>query len=171
MADGHWMEKAFGNSHGQFKAKAKKADMSTQSFANKEASSPSASTKTKRQANLAKIGAKFGGKHASQPHPKTNPGPYDTEAHSNNYHGQNAEAVGAKSDNFQDYSQPTNEERGVTVAQDTGGAVHHPNFPSTAHKFAPPAAAGAHGFGHGAHQRSGPLRNSGVKGAHRVGKR
>lgn len=65
MASGdnaHWMEKAFANSHGQFKAKAKKAGMSTGAFAAKESKDPSASTKTKRQANLARLGAKFGGK-------------------------------------------------------------------------------------------------------------
>ena len=60
---GHWMEKAFGNSHGQFRAKAKKAGMSTEAFASKEAHNPNASTKTKRQANLAKLGEKYGGGH------------------------------------------------------------------------------------------------------------
>jgi hypothetical protein len=60
--DGHWMEKAFANSHGQFKAKAKKAGMSTKAFASKEKNDPKASTKTKRQANLAAIGAKYGGR-------------------------------------------------------------------------------------------------------------
>lgn len=58
----NWMEKAFSNSHGQFKAKAKKAGMSTGAFASKESKDPDASTKTKRQANLAKLGAKYGGK-------------------------------------------------------------------------------------------------------------
>lgn len=58
----HWMKKAFANSHGQFKAKAKKAGMSTEAYASKEAHDPKASTKTKRQANLAKLGHKFGGK-------------------------------------------------------------------------------------------------------------
>lgn len=61
-ANSHWMEKAFANSHGQFKAKAKKAGMSTEAYANKEASDPNASTKTKRQANLAKLGHRFGGR-------------------------------------------------------------------------------------------------------------
>lgn len=61
-ANKHWMEKAFANSHGQFKAKAKAAGRSTEAYANEEAASPSASTKTKRQANLAKLGAKYGGK-------------------------------------------------------------------------------------------------------------
>ena len=52
----HWMKAAFANSHGQFKAKAKKAGMSTEAYASKEAHDPKASTKTKRQANLAKLG-------------------------------------------------------------------------------------------------------------------
>ena len=127
--DGHWMEKAFANSHGQFKAKAKKAGMSTGAFAKKEAASPDASTKTKRQANLAKIGAKYGGGHVKTPppdHPR-NPGTYDNESH---------------------------------VPITTG----------LAHKFGG-ASSGAHGFGHGVHVRSGHLRMSGAKSAHRVGKR
>lgn len=49
----HWMEKAFANSHGQFKAKAKKTGSSTVSFAKKVTKKGSkASTKTKRQAQL-----------------------------------------------------------------------------------------------------------------------
>lgn len=58
----HWMQKAFANSHGQFKAKAAKAGMSTSAYARKEKNSPSASTKTKRQANLALLGKRFGGR-------------------------------------------------------------------------------------------------------------
>jgi hypothetical protein len=61
MAKEKWMQEAFKHSHGQFKAKAKKAGMSTAAYARKEAHSPSASTKTKRQANLAKLGMKYGG--------------------------------------------------------------------------------------------------------------
>lgn len=53
--DPHWMEKAFANSHGQFKAKAKKAGMSTKAFANKE---KGAGGKTGKQANLALQGMK-----------------------------------------------------------------------------------------------------------------
>jgi hypothetical protein len=49
----HWMAKAFANSHGQFKAKAKKAGMSTHTFAEKE---KGAGGKTGRQANLALAG-------------------------------------------------------------------------------------------------------------------
>jgi hypothetical protein len=52
-----WMSKAFANSHGQFKAKAEKAGMSTAAFASKELKPGShATTKTKRQAALAKVG-------------------------------------------------------------------------------------------------------------------
>ena len=58
--DAHWMEKAFANSHGQFKAKAKAAGKSTAAMAKNPGKG--ASTKTKRQANLAKIGAKYGGR-------------------------------------------------------------------------------------------------------------
>lgn len=58
---GHkWMQKAFANSHGQFREKAHKAGMSTTAYAKKEAGDPHASTKTKRQANLAKLGMKYG---------------------------------------------------------------------------------------------------------------
>lgn len=57
----HWMEKAFANSHGQFKAKAKAAGKTTAEMAANPGKN--ASTKTKRQANLAKLGAKYGGGH------------------------------------------------------------------------------------------------------------
>lgn len=39
------------------------------------------------------------------------------------------------------------------------------------HIFKPPTAANAHGFGHPANLRSGPLRMSGHSGAHRIGKK
>lgn len=52
-----WMSEAFANSHGQFKAKAQRAGMSTKAFASKALSANShASTKTKRQAALAERG-------------------------------------------------------------------------------------------------------------------
>lgn len=57
----HWMQSAFSNAHGQFKAKAKAHGESTAEFAANPGKN--ASTKTKRQANLAKLGAKYGGKH------------------------------------------------------------------------------------------------------------
>ncbi len=56
----HWMEEAFSQSHGQFKAKAKRAGKSTAEMAANPGKN--ATTKTKRQANLAKLGAKYGGK-------------------------------------------------------------------------------------------------------------
>lgn len=61
-SNAHWMEKAFANSHGQFKAKAKAHGESTAEYAENVGHNPRASTKTKRQANLAKLGAKYGGK-------------------------------------------------------------------------------------------------------------
>src|SRR5580704_6022858 len=100
---------------------------------------------------------------------------YQLDAQSKTYHGPSGKAVGAKGDigggPVLNYAQPTNQERGVVVADDSDGAVHHPTPPSKGHAFKPPAATGAHGFGHPANRRSGPLRNSGHSGAHRVGKR
>jgi hypothetical protein len=55
-----WMAKAFAKSHGQFKAKAKKAGMSTGAYTRKVTKKGSrATTKTKRQANLAKTGMRL----------------------------------------------------------------------------------------------------------------
>ena len=54
--DEHWMEKAFANSHGQFKAKAHAAGKSTKSMAAHPGAG--ASTKTKRQANLVRVAEK-----------------------------------------------------------------------------------------------------------------
>jgi len=58
-ANSHWMEKAFANSHGQFKAKAKAHGESTQAYAEDVKNSPTASTKTKRQAALARTARKI----------------------------------------------------------------------------------------------------------------
>ncbi len=56
-----WMGKAFANAHGQFKAKAKAADMGTAAYARMVTKKGShASTKTKRQANLALRGIEAG---------------------------------------------------------------------------------------------------------------
>ena len=61
--NGHWMQNAFKNSHGQFKNKAKAAGKSTKAFANKVTKNNSkASTKTKRQASLVKTAAKINAK-------------------------------------------------------------------------------------------------------------
>lgn len=55
-SDPHWMEKAFANSHGQFKAKAKSAGKSTKQMAAHPGAG--ASTKTKRQAALVRTAEK-----------------------------------------------------------------------------------------------------------------
>lgn len=62
--DDKWMEKAFANSHGQFKKKAgvKKGEKLTMGKAEKMKNEKGASTKTKRQASLAELGMKYGGK-------------------------------------------------------------------------------------------------------------
>lgn len=53
----HWMKAAFANSHGQFKAKAARAGMSTAAFARKSLAEGShATTRTRRQAALAERG-------------------------------------------------------------------------------------------------------------------
>lgn len=58
-----WMKKAFANAHGQFKAKARRAGKSTAGYARSVLKKGSrASTKLKREANLARIGAKYGGR-------------------------------------------------------------------------------------------------------------
>lgn len=59
-SNSHWMEAAFANSHGQFKAKAKAKGESTAELAAHPGKG--ASTKTKHQANLAKLGTKYGGR-------------------------------------------------------------------------------------------------------------
>jgi hypothetical protein len=151
----HWMQKAFGNSHGQFKAKAKRAGMSTEAYANKEANNPKASTHLKRQANLAKLGAKYGGgHHAHQPHPKTNPGEYDNEAHEN----PRGKAPRPSPAHLQ---------------ENPGEADMHtqPHAPMMGepHSFRPPATSNAHGYGHSSSQRHGSHRLSGHPGAHRIG--
>lgn len=55
----HWMAEAFGNAHGQFKSKAKKAGKSTAEYAREEAHAPG---KLGKQARLAEMGSRFGGK-------------------------------------------------------------------------------------------------------------
>lgn len=57
--DGHWMEKAFSKHKGRFSSKAKKAGMSTRSFAAKESGAPG---KLGKEARLAKTGMKYGGR-------------------------------------------------------------------------------------------------------------
>ncbi len=60
----HWMQDAFSKNKGAFRKKAgvKKGEKLTEAKADKMENAKGASTKTKRQANLAKIGMKYGGK-------------------------------------------------------------------------------------------------------------
>lgn len=53
MSAKHWMAKAFANSHGQFKAKAKAAGESTRQYAEEK---KGAGGKLGKQANLALVG-------------------------------------------------------------------------------------------------------------------
>lgn len=95
---------------------------------------------------------------------------YDTGAHSDNFHGKAGSATGSPRDTApMDYSRKTHAEgaRSMPVA----GAPSEMPSAGAAHKFEKHPATGAHGFGHPAHVRSGHLRGSGHKNAHRVGKR
>jgi hypothetical protein len=65
-SDSKWMQSAV-KRPGAFSAKAEKAGMSTQEYARKEAHNPNASTRTKRQANLALTFSGYrGGKRRSK---------------------------------------------------------------------------------------------------------
>lgn len=57
--DDHWMEKAFSKNRGKFSKKAKRAGKSTKAFAREESG---AKGKLGKEARLAKIGMKYGGR-------------------------------------------------------------------------------------------------------------
>lgn len=111
----------------------------------------------------AKVHAKYPGigqKSAKQPHPKTNPGFYDTEPHAPS----NKKATHPSS----------------LPSPALGKAVPHmvPQHPGRfsgmggpAHVMAHRPKGGTHGFGHSVVNRLGALRLSGHTGAHRLGKR
>jgi hypothetical protein len=65
---GKWMKRAFSKNKGKFSGAAKKAGMSTRAYAAKVTRKGSkASTKVKREANLAKVGMRYaskGGRHS-----------------------------------------------------------------------------------------------------------
>jgi hypothetical protein len=104
---------------------------------------------------------------ASQPSPKTNPGAYDTSAHGDADKAPPAEKFRGPQPNTFDAAAKaaTNRERGVGM-QPTLPMRHE--APAPVSYFETPRSK-AHGFGHSVTQRSGPLRLSGVKGAHRIG--
>lgn len=62
-SDSKWMQKAFANSKGQFRAKARKSGKSTGAYAQQM---KNAGGKTGRQANLALMGMRYGGKRGSK---------------------------------------------------------------------------------------------------------
>ena len=57
--DGHWKERAFSKNKGKFSRKAKRAGKSTKAMAREDAHKPGVLGK---EARLAKIGMKYGGK-------------------------------------------------------------------------------------------------------------
>ena len=96
-------------------------------------------------------------KSAKQPHPKTNPGAYDSSPHSGADRAKPAEKLrGPQPHAFDAVAESMSErDRGVG------------NQPTVPMRHSPPL--NAHGYGHSGAQRSGVLRLSGVKGAHRIG--
>lgn len=117
---------------------------------------------------MSESGQSRGTKHVAQPKPKTNPGSYDTTAHTDGAHGTKG-AVGQPGDIPLIQNTKTRAE-GATppVAANQPTAQSYASG-SGSHQF--PRTSGAHSFGHPAHCRSGALRHSGHSGAHRVGKR
>lgn len=91
-------------------------------------------------------------KGARQPHPKTNPGDYDTSAH-----------PGA------DRKKAPEPQR--TVVGGDGTNMGERVDRGTSHMFDHPPSKPSHGYGHPSPLRSGHLRMSGHGGAHRIGKR
>lgn len=109
----------------------------------------------------AKVHAKYPsiGKSASQPHPETNPGFYDTEPHAP------ANKIADKP-NIQNASLGNETPKMVPHSpgrfDGLGGSPHH---------FGHPPAGSTHGFGHAQAMKVGHIRLSGHSGAHRIGKR
>jgi len=98
-------------------------------------------------------------KGAKQPHPRTNPGDYDDSAHKRTY-GTDKSTLGKP-------GKPVGSAESVEI----GPPIHRDRESGSPHTFDRPSAREAHGYGHGVHQRSGALRLSGDRGAHRLGKR
>lgn len=100
-----------------------------------------------------------GSKHASQPHPETNPGFYDTEPH----------APGNKIANKPLTPPPAVGSHPPASVPKSPGRFD--GLGGEPHKFGKPPIGGAHGYGHVSHQRVGHLRLSGHSGGHRIGKK
>ena len=94
--------------------------------------------------------------HAKAPkfdHPR-NPGPYQDDAHKRSY--------SAVESDLGEPGRPVGRSEGVEI----GPAIKRDRTP---HSFDRPSAKGSHGYGHDVGQRSGALRLSGNKSAHRIG--
>lgn len=100
-----------------------------------------------------------GSKHASQPHPETNPGFYDTEPH----------APGNKIADKPLTPPPVQGEGAPSTVPKHPGRF--PGLGGEPHRFSKPPVGGAHGYGHSMINRVGALRLSGHSHAHRIGKR
>ena len=110
----------------------------------------------------AKVHAKYPGieqASAKQPHPKTNPGFYDTEPH--------APRKKLATGKLTEQTSSLGNEVPKMVPQSPGRIS---GLGGPAHSF-PKAPHASHGYGHPAPARIGHLRLSGHTGAHRIGKR
>ena len=136
-----------------------------------------------------------GGAHAKQPHGKSIGEPkIDTPHKGNSFQSElkehwGSEAKGKTMKSGKEVGHTGPADRGSELVEDCGMghekqphgksigagrndvAEHHKNntFGGDAFIFKPPAAVFAHGYGHSITERRGPLRMSGVKGAHRIG--
>lgn len=99
-----------------------------------------------------------GAKHATQPHPETNPGYYDSEPH-------------APADKIADkpaYPTPTVGNRPSHIVP--GAPGRFPGMGGQPHSMGKPPMQ-SHGYGHLGSQRHGHMRLSGHSGSHRIGKK
>lgn len=111
--------------------------------------------KSKKQAVA--IAMSESGQSAKQPHPRTNPGDYQGDAH-----GPRREPErGAR-----DGENPVRDPRGGD-----GTTTRERLERGTSHQFDRPPSKPAHGYDHPQHLRVGHLRMSGHAGAHRIGAR
>jgi Family of unknown function (DUF6496) len=99
-------------------------------------------------------------KGAHQPHPATNPGDYDNEAHPGADYKRKGEEFKPGANRSMDAAPRDQEHRDV----DRGVGMQPVQNMATR-----PPPMNAHGFGHGEAQRRGALRLSGNPGAHRIG--
>ena len=116
--------------------------------------------KSRKQAvAIALSEAGLSNKGAHQPHPATNPGDYDNEAHP-------GAGYKRKGEQFRPGAEATADAAASSASRKVESGVGMQPAQHMAHR---PAPTNAHGFGHTGSQRHGALRLSGSAGAHRIG--